>query len=183
MPDIDLRRLRPQTQTVSVYTRHSSGCPKTGEPQWRRCRCPKYLYLLKDGNRRTVFAKTRSWEKAEAKAQEIRDTSDPLKQRERELDVQCPVAPAHLASPRGLQPGFVDQVTDLIVRSLAGDTKLTQLFLDLCDPACRPGWPVALVDRRDLLTQLVQQGEPPRSTYAVCERHPWLSQRAGLKGE
>src|ERR1700751_2628451 len=86
MPDIDLKRLRPQTQTVSVYTRHSSGCSKEGEPQWRRCRCPKYLYLLKDGKRRTVSAKTRSWDKAENKAQEIRDAWDPVKQKERELD-------------------------------------------------------------------------------------------------
>jgi integrase/recombinase XerD len=86
MPDLDLRRLRPQTQTVSVYTRHSSGCSKAGEPQWRRCRCPKYLYLLKDGKRRTVSAKTRSWEKAQVKAQEIRDTWDPVKQKMRELE-------------------------------------------------------------------------------------------------
>ena len=86
MPDIDLRRLRPQTQTVSVYTRHSSGCSKEGEPQWRRCRCPKYLYLLKNGKRRTVSAKTRSWDKAEAKAQEIRDAWDPVKQKMRELE-------------------------------------------------------------------------------------------------
>jgi integrase len=88
MPDIDLRRLRPQTQTVSVYSRHSSACPKVGEPQWRRCKCAKYLYLLKDGKRRTVSAKTRSWEKAEAKAQEIRDAWDPVKQKIRELEEQ-----------------------------------------------------------------------------------------------
>ena len=81
MPDIDLKRLRPQTQTVSVYTRHSVGCSKAGEPQWRRCKCSKYLYLLKDGKRRTLSAKTRSWEKAEAKAQEIRDAWDPLKRK------------------------------------------------------------------------------------------------------
>ena len=88
MPDIDLRRLRPQTQTVSVYTRHSSTCPKEGEPQWRRCKCAKYLYLLKDGKRQTISAKTRSWEKAEAKAQEIRDVWDPVKQKMRELEKQ-----------------------------------------------------------------------------------------------
>src|SRR5215472_16410764 len=41
--------LRPKTQTVSVYTRHSADCPKRGEPQWRRCKCAKYLYLLRDG--------------------------------------------------------------------------------------------------------------------------------------
>jgi hypothetical protein len=88
MPEFDLRRLRPQTQTVSVYTRHSSDCSKAGEPQWRRCKCAKYLYLLKDGKRRTVSAKTRSWEKAEAKAEEIRDAWDPVKQKMRELEEQ-----------------------------------------------------------------------------------------------
>jgi len=86
MPAIDLKRLSPQTQTVSVYTRHSAGCSKAGEPQWRRCKCPKYLYTLKEGKRRTLSAKTRSWEKAEAKAQEIRDTWDPVKQKMRELE-------------------------------------------------------------------------------------------------
>ena len=54
-------------------------------PQWRRCRCPKYLYLLKDGKRRTVSAKTRSWDKAENKAQEIRDAWDPVQQKMRNL--------------------------------------------------------------------------------------------------
>ena len=88
MPNFDLRKLRPQTQTVSVYARHSCGCSKSGEPQWRRCKCAKYLYMLKDGKRRTVSAKTRSWEKAEAKAQEIRDAWDPVKQRMRELEEQ-----------------------------------------------------------------------------------------------
>ena len=77
MPDLDLRRLRSETQTISVYTRHSSRCSRAGELQWRRCKCAKYLYLLKDGTRRTVSAKTRSWEKAEAKAQEIRDARIP----------------------------------------------------------------------------------------------------------
>ena len=88
MPDLDLRRLRPQTKTVSVYTRHSAGCSKTGEPQWRRCGCAKYLYLLKEGTRKTISAKTRSWEKAEVKAQQIRDAWDPVKQKMRELEEQ-----------------------------------------------------------------------------------------------
>jgi integrase/recombinase XerD len=100
MPDFDLRRLRPQTQTVSVYTRHSSGCPKTGEPQWRRCRCSKYLYLLKDGKRQTISAKTRSWDKAEDKAQEIRDAWDPVKQKMRELEEQ---QKAHLAEEMAIE--------------------------------------------------------------------------------
>jgi len=59
MPELDLRRLRPQSQTVSVYTRHSSGCSKTGEPQWRRCKCAKYLYLLKEGTRKNRIFRIR----------------------------------------------------------------------------------------------------------------------------
>jgi hypothetical protein len=78
--------LRPKTQTVSVYTRHSADCSKKGEPQWRRCKCAKYLYLLRDGRNKTVSAKTRSWDKAEQQAQEIRESWDPVKQRLRELD-------------------------------------------------------------------------------------------------
>jgi hypothetical protein len=78
--------LRPKTQTVSVYTRHSADCSKKGEPQWRRCKCSKYLYLLRDGKNKTISGKTRSWEKAEQQAQEIRDSWDPVKQRLRELD-------------------------------------------------------------------------------------------------
>jgi predicted translin family RNA/ssDNA-binding protein len=66
--------LRPKTQTVSVYTR-----------QWGR-KCSKYLYLLRDGKNKTISAKTRSWEKAEQQAQEIRESWDPVKERLRELD-------------------------------------------------------------------------------------------------
>ena len=49
-------------KTVAVYTRHKPGCPKNGEPYWRRCRCIKYLYIYGDGDSRQISAKTRSWE-------------------------------------------------------------------------------------------------------------------------
>ena len=86
MHELNPALLRPKTQTISVHTRHSADCSKKGEPQWRRCKCAKYLYLLRDGKDTTVSAKTRSWEKAEQQAQEIRDSWDPVKQRLRELD-------------------------------------------------------------------------------------------------
>jgi hypothetical protein len=44
MHELKAASLRPKTQTVSVYTRHSADCSKRGEPQWRRCKCAKYLY-------------------------------------------------------------------------------------------------------------------------------------------
>jgi len=45
-------------------------------PQWRRCTCPKWIYLYRDGKDSRVSAKTRSWEKAE---QHARDSTDPVK--------------------------------------------------------------------------------------------------------
>ncbi|RRA48460.1 tyrosine-type recombinase/integrase [Acidipila sp. EB88] len=75
-----------ETQTVSVYTRHSAACSKAGDPKWRRCSCIKYIYTLKGGKLTTFSAKTRSWEKAQAQATEIQNSWDPLKQRLRELE-------------------------------------------------------------------------------------------------
>jgi integrase len=76
------------TQNVTVYTRHKPSCPKNGEPYWKRCHCMKYLYLYKDGESRQVSAKTRSWEKAEERAQEIRDSWNPVRQLEQELQTK-----------------------------------------------------------------------------------------------
>ena len=66
------------TQTVTVYTRHQESCPKNGEPYWKRCHCMKYLYVYRENTSRQVSAKTRSWERAEERAQEIRDSWSPV---------------------------------------------------------------------------------------------------------
>jgi hypothetical protein len=85
MLDIKPSSLRPQAQTVSVYSRHTSHCSKKRDPHWKHCKCVKYIYMLRDGNNKTISAKTRSWTKAEQQAQEIRDSWDPVKQKLREL--------------------------------------------------------------------------------------------------
>jgi integrase/recombinase XerD len=77
--------LRRGTETVKIFTRHTSDCAHK-DPQWRRCRCRKYLYLYRDGVDRAISAKTRSWEAAERKAQELRDEWDPIRRLERELE-------------------------------------------------------------------------------------------------
>jgi hypothetical protein len=74
------------TQTVTVYTRHQESCPKNGEPYWKRCHCMKYLYVYRENTSRQVSAKTRSWERAEERAQEIRDSWSPVKALQRELE-------------------------------------------------------------------------------------------------
>jgi integrase/recombinase XerD len=76
------------TQTITVYTRHKASCPKNGEPYWKRCHCMKYLYVYRENTSRQVSAKTRSWEKAEARAQEIRDSWSPVKALQRELEAK-----------------------------------------------------------------------------------------------
>src|ERR1019366_3095477 len=68
MNALNVRSLQSKTQTISVYTRHTSSCSKADDPHWKRCNCVKYIYLLRDGKNKTISAKTRSWEKAEAQA-------------------------------------------------------------------------------------------------------------------
>jgi integrase/recombinase XerD len=50
---------------VTVYVRHSASCPKKNDQYWKRCKCPKWLYINSNGERFQRSAKTRSWERAE----------------------------------------------------------------------------------------------------------------------
>jgi len=77
--------LRLRTATTRVYTRHVEACSKAADPQWRRCKCPKWIYLYRDGKDSRVSAKTRSWEKAEQHARAIEDSTDPVKRQLRAL--------------------------------------------------------------------------------------------------
>jgi site-specific recombinase XerD len=49
----------------------------------------KWLYIYRDGKYKLVSAKTRSWEKAEQKARELRDSFDPLRQLQRQLEAKA----------------------------------------------------------------------------------------------
>jgi len=77
--------------TVKVYTRHNRGCSKREQSDWARCNCMKWLYIYRDGKYKLVSAKTRSWERAEQKAREVRDTFDPIRQLQRRLESQSSV--------------------------------------------------------------------------------------------
>ena len=65
--------------TISVFTRHSADCPKGDDPQWKRCKCRKSLYIREGGKTQYLSAKTRSWEQAERVAQAEREKRDPVK--------------------------------------------------------------------------------------------------------
>src|SRR5271170_1455027 len=63
--------------TISVFARHSVDCPKGDDPQWKRCKCRKSIYIREDGKTTYVSAKTRSWTEAEEVAQRLRDKRNP----------------------------------------------------------------------------------------------------------
>jgi site-specific recombinase XerD len=67
------------TTTISVFTRHSPECAQKDNPQWKRCKCRKSLYIYEGGKVSYVSAKTRSWEQAEKVASGERDRRDPVK--------------------------------------------------------------------------------------------------------
>lgn len=67
------------TLTITVFTRHSSDCTQRENPQWKRCKCRKSLYIYEGGKVTYKSAKTRSWERAERVAQGERDKRDPVK--------------------------------------------------------------------------------------------------------
>ena len=48
----------------------------------------KYLYVYRENRSRQVSAKTRSWERAEERAQEIRDSWSPVRALQRELEAK-----------------------------------------------------------------------------------------------
>ena len=77
------------TRTVKVIVRHSSMCKdKSKGAEWRKCRCSKTLLVYESdrGKNRRISAKTRSWERAEDAAQELRDSWDPRLQRLKKLE-------------------------------------------------------------------------------------------------
>ncbi|MGA2167904.1 MAG: site-specific integrase [Terracidiphilus sp.] len=65
------------TTTITVYTRHSAACAKQTDPQWRNCKCRKYLYVYENGVARRVSAKTRVWGTAEKLAKAELAKRDP----------------------------------------------------------------------------------------------------------
>src|SRR5215468_1388485 len=62
-------------ESVDVFVRHVKDCSHQFKGRdFRKCSCPKYLYIYKDGAASRMSAKTGSWAQAEKKAQEVRDS-------------------------------------------------------------------------------------------------------------
>jgi integrase len=61
---------------LSIYTRHAADCTKANDKNWRRCRCPKWVWGTHNGHFLRKSAKTRSWEKAEEYRRQLEDSSE-----------------------------------------------------------------------------------------------------------
>src|SRR5580658_203773 len=72
--------------SIAVFTRHSSGCSRGSDPQWRRCNCRKAIYIYESGKVVYRSAKTRLWDQAERVAQAERERRDPVEARLREIE-------------------------------------------------------------------------------------------------
>lgn len=74
----------PAKRTVKVQVRHALDCKDRDKGvDWKRCKCPKILRVYEgrgSGSNKRIALGTRSWEEAERKAQELRDSWDPTKQ-------------------------------------------------------------------------------------------------------
>jgi hypothetical protein len=152
LPNGSLERLIPQAlrdilpsqvaaRTVDVYTRHSADCPKRAA-NWKRCGCPKWIYLFHPVIRdRRFSADTRSWERAEKIKDEIVDLLDPernelrrLKQEQQAKRVTIKYAVERFlaeAKSRELAPDTQRILIGLFQRKLQNWTETTGLhFLD-----------------------------------------------------
>ncbi|HTU48514.1 MAG TPA: site-specific integrase [Bryobacteraceae bacterium] len=71
---------------LSVYTRHSAGCARKDDIHWKRCRCPKWINGLLNGQFIRKSAKTRSWERAEDTKRQWEVADNPHKHEPARID-------------------------------------------------------------------------------------------------
>ncbi len=134
--------------TVKVYTRHNRNCPKRDRSDWARCNCVKWLYIYRDGKYKLVSGKTRSWEKAEQKARELRDSFDPVRQLQRQLEAKAQKRQVEIASA---VENFLQEITRLN-RAEATRAKYTLTLNRLSEWCAAQDAPITLLSQLDIAT-------------------------------
>src|SRR6516225_1727229 len=118
----------PAKRTVKVQVRHAVDCKDRDKGvDWKRCKCPKILRVYEgggSGSNRRVAIGTRSWEEAERKAQELRDSWDPTKVELARLKA------AHEAKQVTIERAVEFYVVDMEARNRAkGTVQMTRSLL------------------------------------------------------
>jgi hypothetical protein len=134
--------------TVKVYTRHNRNCPKRNRSDWARCNCMKWLYIYRDGKYKLVSGKTRSWEKAEQKARELRDSFDPVRQLQRQLEAKAQKPQVEIAAA---VENFLQEIARLN-RAEATRAKYELTLNRLSDWCVAQDAPITLLSQLDIAT-------------------------------
>lgn len=194
-----------KTITVRVFVRHSADCKfKKKGSDFRGCDCRKSLLIYEgdgSGKNKRESARTRSWEKAEERAQERRDDFDPAKQelkklRDKKKNEQKPVAEAVALYIQDMAKRLGDNGTCAMARSLFGKVdpetyavvKNGHLFnwLDRLSASERPAhigdfspalvtaWRATWDFRSDLTT--ANRWSMTKSFFNFCHAQSWIEQ-------
>ena len=159
---------------VSVYTLHGKtadgkDCPHKANRQYKRCKCPKWLYCI-DWPIPQRSAKTRSWDEADDRARKLEQGEEavPVK-----AHTVADAVKAYLADvkSRNLSANYLTKLTREL-NELAAWAKLkpvpTMKHWNLAMlEEFRQTWTQGAVTRR-------KRQERMRSFFIYCDRHGWI---------
>jgi integrase len=201
--------VKPEARTVKVQVRHSADCKdKAKGSDWRRCKCLKILRVYEGGgpgSNRRISTRTRSWEKAEEQAQQLRDSWDPDKVELKRLKAdkeskQVTIEEAVTLYIEDMVARLGDNGTVAMARSLLGhmDSKTRSvekpghlfLWLEKIPVVSRPAFIADFTS--PLLTQwraswkfadytAAQRWGMVRSFFNFCEAHGWIQDSPARK--
>jgi integrase/recombinase XerD len=163
---------------LTVYTRHTSKCPKKDNPGWRRCRCWKWIMGTVPGRPGSlrVSAKTRSWEQAESLARKYEITAeggDEVKEA-RTLPTVKEAVKGYLADAeaRGLAPATIQKLEHIFKKQLLAFSEQHRIiFLRDVNVRNMTEWRSTWVDK-----PLARKKKFERVVgfFWFCVRHGWL---------
>lgn len=160
--------------TATPYRRHSADCPHRANAQYKKCRCPMWLYVTTDGREIRKSLKTRSWEVAAKKALEI--------DAEQRVDL-------HRGAPVGIGTACELFRTDAQARGLsAGTLKKYRVLCEQLEAWCKAAgihspYQLTLVDLqkfraswKDAPMSAAKKLERLRTLCGFLHAHGWIRQ-------
>lgn len=186
-----LQRLKHEVspQTITVYTRHTRDHCKIESSMWKRCNCPKWLYVFQDGKDYRFSAQTKAWVKAEHLKRAIEESLDPVQRKMRELTQHQEAKRVTIehAVEQYLLDAKVRNLADQTLRQLKGIFKTSLLtwadirtlaFLDQLTTAqltqWRSTWILEPITKRNRQERL-------RNFFRFCIGQGWMNSNPALQ--
>lgn len=155
-----------------VYVKHADACPSKSKGRyWRRCTCRKWIYIAIE--RLRIPARTRSWERAEQVARQLRDERPASSSVGGDSIASCIAAFLDDKGEHSLSPNYrskfsreLHHFSDWCLRKgIVTLPKLTLRHLEMY----RQEWNVAPVTKS-------KRQERLRSFFAYCLKHKWVEE-------